>query len=64
MRTNPGLELPDDPERNISAYFPAMKVSPVVMDDLLFVMLTIPPTDRSLQMDLYKSIIFLHYIQT
>ena len=36
MRTNPRLELPDDPDRNIWMYFSIMKVTPAVMDDFLF----------------------------
>ena len=35
-------------------YYSIMRISPVVMDDLLLIILTIPLTDQSLQMDLYK----------
>ena len=35
MRTNPRLELPDDPISNIWTYFSIMKVTPVVMDNFL-----------------------------
>ena len=31
-----------------------MKVTPIVMDDFLLIILTIPLTDQSLEMDLYK----------
>ena len=31
-----------------------MKVTPKVMDDFLLIILTIPLTDQSLEMDLYK----------
>ena len=41
MRTNPRLEIPDDPDRNIWAYISIMKVTPVIMDDFLLVILTI-----------------------
>ena len=54
MKTNPRIELPDDPDINIWAYFSIMKVTPVVMDDFLLVILTTPHIDRSLQMDLYE----------
>ena len=49
---NPRLELPNDPNRNIWTYFPIMKISPLLKDDLLLVILTIPLIDRSLQMEL------------
>ena len=35
-------------------YYSIMRISPVVMDDLLLIILTIPLIDQSLQMDLYK----------
>ena len=31
-----------------------MKITPVVMDDFLLIILTIPLTDQSLEMNLYK----------
>ena len=31
-----------------------MKITPIVMDDFLLILLTIPLTDQSLEMDLYK----------
>ena len=31
-----------------------MKITPLVMDDFLLILLTIPLTDQSLEMDLYK----------
>ena len=31
-----------------------MKITPIVMDDFLLIILTIPLTDQSLEMDLYK----------
>ena len=46
--------LPDDPNDNIWAYYPIMKVSPIVMEGFLIVILLIPHIDKSLQMDLYK----------
>ena len=41
IRTIPRLELPDEPDRYIWAYFSIMTVTPVVMDDFLLVILTI-----------------------
>ena len=31
-----------------------MKITPIVMEDFLLILLTIPLTDQSLEMDLYK----------
>ena len=53
IRTNPGLELPDDPDRNIWTYCSIMRVTPILLDDFLLVILTLPLINRSLQMDLY-----------
>ena len=54
MKRNPRLQLPEDPNINIWNYYPIMKVAPIVMDDFLLIILTIPLTDQSLEMDLYK----------
>ena len=54
MKRNPRLQLPEDPNINIWNYYPIMKVTPIVMDDFLLIILTIPLTDQSLEMDLYK----------
>ena len=35
-------------------YYSIMKVTPIVMDDFLLIILTMPLTDQSLEMDLYK----------
>ena len=54
MKRNPRLQLPEDPNVNIWNYYPIMKITPVVMDDFLLILLTIPLTDQSLEMNLYK----------
>ena len=54
MKRNPRLRLPEDPNINIWNYYTIMKITPVVMDDFLLIILTIPLTDQSLEMDLYK----------
>ena len=54
MKRNPRLQLLEDPNVNIWNYYPIMKIMPVVMDDLLLIILTIPLTDQSLEMNLYK----------
>ena len=54
MKRNPRLQLPEDPNINIWIYYSIMKITPIVMDDFLLIILTIPLTDQSLEMDLYK----------
>ena len=54
MNRNPRLKLPEDPNLNIWNYYTIMKITPVVLDDFLLILLTIPLTDQSLEMDLYK----------
>ena len=54
MKRNPRLQLPEDPNINIRNYYSIMKVTPIVMDDFLLIILIIPLTDQSLEMDLYK----------
>ena len=54
MNRNPRLKLPEDPNLTIWNYYIIMKITPVVMDDFLLILLTIPLTDQSLEMDHYK----------
>ena len=54
MNRNPRLKLPEDHNLNIWNYYTLMKITPIVMDDFLLILLTIPLTDQSLEMDLYK----------
>ena len=54
MNRNPRLRLPEDPNLNIWNYFTIMKIIPIVMDDFLLIPLTIPLTDKSMEMNLYK----------
>ena len=54
MKRNPRLQLPEDPNVNLWNYYPIMKITPIVMDDFLLIILTIPLTDQSLEMNLYK----------
>ena len=50
MKRNPRLQLPEDPNINIWNYYPIMKITPIVMNDFLLIILTIPLTDQSLEM--------------
>ena len=54
MEQNPRLTLPYDPDQDIWSYYSIMRVSPIIMDDFLLLILTVPLVDKSLQMDLYK----------
>ena len=54
MKRNPRLTLPEDPNMNIWNYYSIMKVTPIIMENFLLVILTIPLADQSLVMKLYK----------
>ena len=54
IRSNARLMLSEDPTQNIWTYYNIIKVTPIVMDDYLMVVLTIPLIDSSLDVNLYK----------
>ena len=54
MKRNPRLRLPEDPTKNIWSYYSLMKVTPVVMENFLAIILTVPLIDISLQMNVYR----------
>ena len=54
MKHKPRLNLPYDPHNNIWAYYSIMKVTPVVQDNFLLVILTIPLIDTSISMNVYQ----------
>ena len=35
MKTNPRLQLPEDPDRNIWTYYSIMRITPIVMENFL-----------------------------
>ena len=55
MRENPRLESPYDPDESIWRYYEVMKVTPIIVEDLMVVLLTIPLTDKSLTINVYKA---------
>ena len=55
MRENPRLELPYSPDNEIWEYYEIMKITPIIVNDLMVILLTIPITDKSLAMNVYKS---------
>ena len=54
IRSNARLMLSEDPTQNIRTYYNIIKVTPIVMDNYLMVILTIPLIDSSLDVNLYK----------
>ena len=58
--SNARLKLCEDPETNIWSYYGTVKLTPIVLQDYLMLILTIPLVDQSLQMNLYKVHNFTH----
>ena len=55
MRSNPRLRLPYDPQtREIWNYYEVMKVTPIILDKMLVILLTIPVMDKSLELNIYR----------
>ena len=55
MSPNPCLRLPYDPEtKGIWKYYKVIKVTPVVIDKLLVILLTIPIIDSMLELNIYR----------
>ena len=54
MKQNPRLELPYDPQTEIYKFYEVMKITPIVVEDVLSMLLTILLIDKSLQMNVYK----------
>ena len=48
------LKLCEDPETNIWSYYRMVKLTPIVLDKYLMLILTVPLFDQSLHMNLYK----------
>ena len=54
IKSNAGLRLSEDPKTNIWAYYGNVKLTFIVLQDYLMLILTVPLIDQSLQMNLYK----------
>ena len=54
IRANARLKLCEDPETNIWSYYGTVKLTPIVLQDYLMLILTVPLVDQSLHMNLYK----------
>ena len=48
------LKLCENPETNIWSYYRTIKLTPIVLEDYLMLILTVPLIDKSLHMNLYK----------
>ena len=54
IKSNARLKLCEDPETNIWSYYRTVKLIPIVLQDYLKLILTVPLVDQLLQMNLYK----------
>ena len=55
MHTNPRLRLPYDPRAGgIWKYYSVIKITPIVMDRMLVILMTIPVLDKTLELNIYQ----------
>ena len=54
IKSHARLKLCEDLETNIWSYYVTIKLTPIVLEDCLMLILTIPLVDQSLQLNLYK----------
>ena len=54
VKSNARLRLCEDPENNIWSYYGTAKLTPIVLQDYLILILTVPLVDQSLHVNLYK----------
>ena len=54
IKSNARFKLCKDPETNIWSYYGTIKLTPIVLQDYVMLILTVPLIGQSLQMDLYK----------
>ena len=55
MRSNPRLKLPYDPRAGgVWKYYSVIKITPIVMDKMLVILMTIPILDKSLELNIYQ----------
>ena len=54
IKSNARLRLCEDPETNIWSYYGTVKLTPIVLQDYVMLILTVPLVDQSLQMNLYQ----------
>ena len=54
IKSHTRLKLCEDPETNIWSYYGTIKLTPIVLEDYLMLILTVPLINQSLHMNLYK----------
>ena len=54
IKSNARLKLCEYPKTNIWTYYGTVKLTPIVLQDYLILILTVPLMDQLLQMNLYK----------
>ena len=54
IKSHARLKLCEDPEVNIWSYYGTIKLTPIVLEDYLMLILTVPLVHQSLNMNLYK----------
>ena len=54
IKSNARLKLCEDPNTNIWSYYGTIKLTPIVLQDYLMLILTIPLVDQTMHMNLYK----------
>ena len=54
IKSHARLKLCQDPETNIWSYYGTIKLTPIVLEVYLMLILTVPLIDQSLHMNLYK----------
>ena len=54
IKSNARLKLCEDPNTDIWSYYETIKLTPIVLQDYLMLILTVPLVDQTLHMNLYK----------
>ena len=54
IKSHARLKLCEDPETNIWSYYGTIKLTPIVLEDYMMLILTVPLVDQSLHINLYK----------
>ena len=54
IKSHTRLKLCEDPDTNIWSYYRTIKLTPIVLENYLMLILTVPLIDQSLHMNLYK----------
>ena len=54
IKAHARLKLCEDPEANIWSYYVTIKLTPIVLEDYLMLILAVPLVDQSLHMNLYN----------